>query len=455
MNELSGQEEGPLAFRMMESMPGFIESAFFAQRRGVNTIMRGGFMDDRLIGRSSFNIGGVTRKNRLANYANRFGVFQKGSMTPTSVSKRAFYGSSGRRAGMVSNAGTANGKMAFGKPARINHLSARPRIFNRYSSVTMFNASENTPYYSPFQFLSNVVGKVAIKNDTLRTMAYGAGTKVSDIEGPVLQRGMMSMFGAMNKMNKLETKVARGGMFAGRAEKKLARAQTQALRIATMNNPAAVANITQGSLMAQAKAGKVGATGNIMAIGAATPLSQGILGYSQAVMGAGSVGLTGTAAKFYGVARKQFAGALLETGLASTKREAILKTGQALTNGITKTLGKGAVGKLMGTKGGAAVLGARGALMALPVINVLATASLVYDLGKMGGELVKSGVNLAKDAVKSMRGSINKPMFGMGYKDNEIAATSRSRGVMAIQNSRLNARSMLGSEAGMMAAHFG
>jgi hypothetical protein len=101
------------------------------------------------------------------------------------------------------------------------------------------------------------------------------------------------------------------------------------------------------------------------------------------------------------------------------------------------------------------VLGARTAAMAIPGLNLIATASLVYDLGKMGGELVKSGVNLARDAVKSMKGSIDKPMFGMGYKDNEVAATSRSRGVMAIQNSRLNARSMLGSEGSMMAAHFG
>jgi hypothetical protein len=46
-------------------------------------------------------------------------------------------------------------------------------------------------------------------------------------------------------------------------------------------------------------------------------------------------------------------------------------------------------------------------------------------------------------------------MFGTGFKDNEVAATSRARGVMAIQNSRLNARSLLGSEASMMAAHFG
>jgi hypothetical protein len=101
------------------------------------------------------------------------------------------------------------------------------------------------------------------------------------------------------------------------------------------------------------------------------------------------------------------------------------------------------------------VLGARGAAMAVPGLNLLATASLVYDIGRMGGEAIKSGINLARDAEKSLQGSLSKPMFGMGYRDTEAAATSRSRGVMAIQNSRLNARSALGSEASMMAAHFG
>jgi len=99
--------------------------------------------------------------------------------------------------------------------------------------------------------------------------------------------------------------------------------------------------------------------------------------------------------------------------------------------------------------------GAKALGFAMPGLNVLLTASLVYDLGKMAGEVVKSGINLARDANKSLQGSINKPLFGMGYKDTEAAATSRARGVMAIQNSRLNARSMLGSEASMLAAHYG
>jgi hypothetical protein len=88
-------------------------------------------------------------------------------------------------------------------------------------------------------------------------------------------------------------------------------------------------------------------------------------------------------------------------------------------------------------------------------LNIVGTASVAYDLGKMAATGVVSAGNFAKEAVKSMQGSMRKPLFGMGYQDNEVAATSRSRGVMAIQNSRLNARSMLGAEAGMMAAHFG
>lgn len=107
----------------------------------------------------------------------------------------------------------------------------------------------------------------------------------------------------------------------------------------------------------------------------------------------------------------------------------------------------------------AAKMGAMGATRfagaAMTPLNVLSTGQLMYDIGKGIGKMAVGGINFAKDAMKSMQGTINKPMFGTGFKDNEVAATSRARGVMAIQNSRLNARSLLGSEAGMMAAHFG
>ena len=71
--------------------------------------------------------------------------------------------------------------------------------------------------------------------------------------------------------------------------------------------------------------------------------------------------------------------------------------------------------------------------------------------GRGLGGMVKAGTG----AGRSMIGSIDKPVMGMGFRDNTIAATSRQRGVMAIQNSQLNARSVLGSEASALAAHFG
>lgn len=46
-NELGGNEDVPLAFRMLENLPGLTASFLFAQHRGSNTLMRGGFMDNR------------------------------------------------------------------------------------------------------------------------------------------------------------------------------------------------------------------------------------------------------------------------------------------------------------------------------------------------------------------------------------------------------------------------
>lgn len=115
----------------------------------------------------------------------------------------------------------------------------------------------------------------------------------------------------------------------------------------------------------------------------------------------------------------------------------------------------------------AARFGAAAAVNVIPgigqAVSLGLTAWMIYDLAKLGGTLIGAGikgaVNLGSEAVRSIEGSINKaPMSGftgMGYRDTEAAATSRRRGVMAIQNSRLNARSVLGAEAPLMHSHFG
>lgn len=125
--------------------------------------------------------------------------------------------------------------------------------------------------------------------------------------------------------------------------------------------------------------------------------------------------------------------------------------GDVVKNGI-KTVGK-QLGARLGVE--AAELGgavAEGGLN--PVMDFLAIEGFV----QMGLDVGKIGVTIAGDALKSaatsFRGNIGKSGFGNGYKDTSAAATSRQRGVLAIQNSRLNARSMLGAEGSLMASHF-
>ena len=464
-NELGGGDI-PLAFQMMEHIPGIAASLGFAQRRATNTLLRGGFMDDRQRGPGKF--GGFTRSGEL--------VQPKAS---------AYYGSSARRARLAQSAGTADGKMAFGKASRMNHITARPRALSRYNSLAMFNASENTAFYSPFQMMAKVAGGQAIKNEGFRKAVYGAGATQESLKGEqVFARGTISMVSAGRKLDLLEAKAKflPDGTAANKAGRKVLKAQDQVRRLASMNNPAMVASKTfsggqygrlmpkslgQGMILpagatfttkstidtALAGGQRVGLTGNLMAQAGGTQGTRFMTGYFRGALGMSGVGNLGDdAARGAAKAVSHLASALGEQGL---KKSGAALAEKAAKEGIIKTIGLKRTIQVAGTKQGAMFLGARSAAMAIPGLNLLATASLVYDLGKMGGELVKSGVNLAKDAVKSMKGSIDKPMFGMGYKDNEVAATSRARGVMAIQNSRLNARSMLGSEGSMMAAHFG
>jgi hypothetical protein len=100
--------------------------------------------------------------------------------------------------------------------------------------------------------------------------------------------------------------------------------------------------------------------------------------------------------------------------------------------------------------------GSRGVALGLRAAPGVGTAMLAYDITKGLGTLAGRGARLGIDAVKSAQGDLIKrgPM-GMGYVDNSVAATSRQRGVMAISNSRLNARSFLGQEASYLHQNFG
>jgi len=160
------------------------------------------------------------------------------------------------------------------------------------------------------------------------------------------------------------------------------------------------------------------------------------------------------------LARGNFAGGQFVSSMADDvvkARMGAIAT-EIVDKGIIKSLGvKGAAkaAQYGGARVGLAVAGEI-ALKAVPGLNLIFAADMAYQLAKLAGKGVAAGINFGKAGMKSMQGNMYNGILNSGsYKDDEVRATSRARGVAAIQNSRLNARSLLGSEGAMMAAHYG
>ena len=477
------EQQTPLAFRMMEHIPGIGASIGFGMMRGSNTMMYGGFMDD---GAS------LLAKRRAKRYA----LMQGGSMSTPGAG--GFYGGvrGGGILGRRARSAAAAEKAPFLRSARLNNITARPRALSRFHSMSIFSGAEGV--YTPFaasSFLGNTkFGKSLVDRAGIKLKegekAFGpgmfsgitAGVKVDALERRALKGSSSAAaklakvdnsIGNLVRMNKPTGLLYSGGEF-GRIIPKSVGAKTgsrmilpagQTLAMTPSNfNAVALGTFDAAAPMATG-AGNVGVRGNMMASSLTGAFTSYGAGYARGSLGFGGVGgLTGRALEGAGAAEsafgKAFAKAFGTEGLEIAGTKVI---GAEAAKTFLRTTGGGSLFKQLGTKGtmaiarsgGAGMLATRAAALAIPGLNLLATASLVYDLGKMGGELIKSGINFARDANRSLQGSIAKPAFGMGYKDTEAAATSRARGVMAIQNSRLNARSMLGTEGAMMAAHYG
>ena len=471
--------EAPLWARMTEVMPGIAASAGFASMRGSNTLLRGGYMDSaskRGTGKIGSKIPGYRGLGQKidASRAAKFRTLQSGTMNSYDSATKQFFGGAKRNQTMASLTGDAR-KTPFLRSSRLNNLSLRPRNLARHHSLSIFaGASQNA--YTPFaasSFIGNTkTGKKAIAKMGI-TLNEGEAAF-----GP----GLLSGISAGRRVDLLERKALRGN---SRAAAKLAKADDAIGKLSRMNNPAlaskmvaptvgmkkGVVTVTDqivGASYGTTKAGAVGAQGvrgNMYASSMSGAGTQYLGGYFRGAQGfGGASGLSGRALE--GAARaedafgKAFAKAFGDDGLMvggkliQGSQGAIDLLRGAGGKGLVKQLGTGATKKLA-VSGAGKMLAARGASMFIPGVQLLAAASFIYDIGRMGGEIIKSGINLAKDANKSLQGSIAKPAFGMGYKDTEAAATSRARGVQAIQNSRLNARSALGAEGAMMAAHYG
>jgi len=428
--------EQPGFIRAMEELPFPSLPQMFAMSgfRGSKTLMQGGFMD--------------FKRRGLPGRSGRYAFFNKAGNLTTPGSGQYFggqlfggkgLGKAGRRAQKLAANPT---KTPFLKPSRLNNFNIHA-LGGSYHSLSVF--SGKVGMYSPMGAAAmigrNAVGYTLARMIGMPVPAPVGGGPAQAAFGP----GLFSYMSTMSKAYKIESKAAsRGsGLLGGRA-RSIAKMDRSIHALGKMNGLSA--SIIDDAL----KTGGAGVRANLYASVAAGTATSGILGYTAAVMGGGGQGgLFGKAASMSARAEKTFAEKFVKLNLG-TEAEGIAKLRSTFGKSFIKEMGGISQASRFG-----GVLAMRGALTALPVVNAIGVASLLYDLGKFAGKMVNSGINLAKDAGKSLQGTIAKPLFGMGYKDTEAAATSRARGVMAIQNSQLNARSALGSEAGMLAAHYG
>ena len=361
-----------------------------------------------------------------------------------------------------------------------------PRSFFRFSNLDVFHPTEGKGIvqdwfgsgYSPFS-LSSVVNKQASRIGKLANAAAEAsdagkalskreafGKAVADrfgghlakVDGKfaaqqeVLPVGMISHITAFGRLANMG-----GGQIGEHVATSLntAMARAGASPIATGSmygreaSMAYAAGATQTSIGSRIMGRMAGSR-----FGAEAANYGGTAAYQEAVGNSARNLAYGGMERLEGASMKEvFAGAKKAFG-----REAVEKAGTAAAKeGAEKAaveLGAKTGVKFLGEAG----LAAAGAL-AGPVGWAM-DAWMIYDLAKTAATLtndlvIKPGVAFAEEGFRSFKGQTGKAPFGAGFKDNSVAMTSRSRGVAAIQNSRLNARSLLGSEAASMHQHFG
>lgn len=487
----------PLAFRLMENMPGITALAGHNARRFSNTMFRGGFLDVDA-GASARK---VARAQRLGGTVG--GVAQPAQANSFLFGNRRFSG------------GVPANKTPLFKQSRVTNFTLRPRIFNRMGSVTQLSGVANQGFYTPFQggsFLESMFGNRA-RSKAIAAGMLPAGSDETMFSGGVLGRvsTMSRVYSMENKLSRLEDAAARPGTSArkaarldrrinkisGRLEgldknvvtmsKQVGRAGSLAPTVVGQMADDAIATIGVSSSRAAAMRPSImddiimgGYADDALAKGVGSNRLRAISDTSKGFISRSITEYMGTmlrpsdfvGSNAYNALQRNIVSAItpldngamnLAAGQASQAKVARFLAGESVDDlGKFGVRSLSALSKTAAASGQKAVAlrlagaaGSRALGMAIPGLNVIATASMVYDLTKLAATGVVAAGNFAKDAVKSMQGSIHKPLFGMGYQDNEVAATSRARGVMAIQNSRLNARSTLGSEASMMAAHFG
>ena len=433
-----------LAYEMLGHLPGAGTIAAWNMGRGINTIMGGGYNRGRRLGNFGTKPAGLLPRSssfantlsplRLTSFsdpANITGRMADGSETYTPFNAMASLGNQAAQ----KLSGRAIAQEAMGKTD-----TSSAKILNRLG-VTR-DQFESVAGGNTQVFDSGVLARLGA-SQRLSYMRPGKDGNLSRRDRKRLAKSVYSM----NRMgidvgdipgSNYVLDTARGGRFATGGVRAGADAFTGPRGVTASRLAASKMMGSFGGVPAQRIAGYM--AGTMPLNGAA---SGGGAAFQKAfhasrtgmIEGTAAMNKSGAAAKVFGrqVATKE----VLEAGAGKSLRLA----------GHAAKAGQGKFATQLATKG-LTKLGSR----FIPVVGQIA---LVADLGQMGLSALKKGAELGSDAAKSFQGQIQKPIFGMGYKDNAINATSRSRGLTAIQSSRLNARNALGHEAGMLASHFG
>lgn len=406
-------QDMPLLYDVASSMPGATTAMAWNVNRVSNTLITGGRADNLAFGR---------RPMRRRSMIGTGGIFQQG--IPQTFGPRHFT--------RLSTAGNID-------PA------AAPAIANRHGPVQR---------YSPFNILTTGANAAVrragqSRNATVRNWVDRNVTRASGQPfNPRVDQFSRGTFGRMAAMGRIQgmdaSRIAQSSIAQGvgdlhpTAARQLARNNAiNAGRMPGAVRPGAALGL-QPFASAEAGLAAQRAT-HIGAIGATIngPISGRVAGYFAGAQGARIHAATGFEDAVTGLTRNYAPDSSFARGVRS---------------GVAGFRGQGTT--RMGQTA-ARMVGSRGMMAASRAAGPVGMILLARDLAMMTGKVAGTMANTAMDAGRSLVAPLNGGPLQGTFKDNSVAATSRQRGVMAIANSRLNARSVLGSEAASMAAHFG
>lgn len=384
-------------FKALSQGPGVLVSTTAGGYRGANTIIGGGWTErsqwGKMLGRSNVGTGPARsiRENNPLNPASWFRFSEQKSMYETGEGYTPF-----QVAADWSNKAV---NFVANRSSGLKESLVKKGLAEEGKDVHLFTSGAYSRYSAG----------VRLQNMSHARVVGNWGSTVRFMEGAGFTGGAEGEIAALSK----------GGQ----------RAVGQAIGMSG-----------KGVLSAKAAGFMAGASrGGLTKEAADVMMTKGLAGQAGVRMAAKAEMWGAQAAmKAFGHATSEEAGEFLAKRLAPRAAAALIKAG--------------------GPKA-AAYVGARALAFATEATNPIGWVLMAYDIAKIGvtltGAAVSGGIRMTADVMRSFKGGISTAIMDQGFRDNSTSISSRSRGVAAIQNSRLNARSVLGAEAGAMHAHFG